>query len=203
MDKSKIHLLDTPLYEKICQEWKHFEQSIEMAEVEEEQMLLYVLWVLDELKSEVREDYKEFWDDVRHELRRNFLNNNFTHTNDDLNLITNLALAFALHLFGLLLSGNMTRCEQYSHLVNGLNEHWPTVNGHMINMEPATSHELKEYIRNYFESDIFYTESDEVSWVYDVVGMSNKRKIKPQVMYADKVNITDSKIKEFYEKGNG
>lgn len=199
----RSNILGKLLYAKISQEWKHFECSLKKAEVAEEQMLLYVLWVLDELKSEERDDYKELWSDVRHELRRNFLGNNFTFNNDDLDFITNLVLAFALHLFGLLLSGNMNRCEQYSHIVNGLNGLWHKVNELMKKMQPATSHELREYIRYYFDSDLFYTKSEAMAWAEDMEELSEHRNKKMQIVYANKVNITDSKIKEFYEKGNG
>lgn len=176
-DKTTESLLASPLFSYLKTEWLSLEQKINTVQVQENDLLLYVLWVIDAWKDESTcvEMSSKLWDNVWHNLRSIFLSEKFTPSNDDMKTMTAIVCALSISCLGLMLSGSPENQDLYSRIVNQLGEHWKDVRSIKNELHHSDNQlELKGWLSGYFTSDIFYTSAEGLKWNTNVLSVSDK-----------------------------
>lgn len=170
-------MLETPLFTFIENGWRVWSRKIVSTQVSEEDFLLYLVWALDTIKEQDEGVNDDFWNLVHGKLRARFIKSQFSAHKDDLEYITNLVCAAAMSCFGLTLTGSMDNQEIYSELVNGFGEDWAGVKKLKESKEMIISDpELKAWVVEYIQSDLFYTYNDEIDWNEDYMAVNIRLK---------------------------
>lgn len=160
--------LESPLYHFIEKRWPKWEQMINKLEVEEKDFLLYLIWTLDSIKDPDF-DASDFWSILHNELRKTGISRGYSAERDDNNYLTDLLYACGLYCVGSVLTSSIRNRDLYSKLVSGLDRHWAKVielkNG--IKDDDNTP-ALKLWLREYFDSDVYYTREGKIAWADDL-----------------------------------
>lgn len=158
--------LETPLFQFISEQWPEFEQDIVSVQVQRNDVLLYLLWMLDSIKRKDIVITANAWVNIRSSLRAHFLQSHYTPQCDDLNYITNIIFSFTLYCLGQTISGSFERQDIFSNIIHNLSpDRYRTVQAYRnrITYRDNTGR-LKAWLRSYLESDFFYTLQDSIDW---------------------------------------
>lgn len=170
-------MLETPLYSFIENGWRVWSREIVSTQVSEEDFLLYLVWALDSIKEQEDGVNADFWNLVYDNLRNHFIKSRFQSEKKDLDYITNLVCAAAMSCFGLALTGSFDNQEIYSELVTGFGDNWAGIKKLKESKEMLISDpELKAWVVEYIQSDLFYTYNDEIDWNEDYMAVNIRLK---------------------------
>lgn len=158
--------LETPLFQFISEQWPEFEQDIVSVQVQRNDVLLYLLWMLDSIKRKDIVITANAWVNVRSLIRLHFLQSHYTPQGDDLNYITNIIFSFTLYCLGQTISGSFERQDIFGNIIHNLSpDRYRTVQAYRnrITYRDNTGR-LKTWLRSYLESDFCYTLQDSIDW---------------------------------------
>ena len=158
--------LETPLFLFISEQWPEFEQDIVSVQVQRNDVLLYLLWMLDSIKRKDIVITANAWVNMRSSLRAHFLQSHYTPQGDDLNYVTNIIFSFTLYCLGQTISGSFVRQDIFSNIIHNLSpDRYRTVQAYRnrITYRDNTGR-LKAWLRSYLESDFCYTLQDRIDW---------------------------------------
>ena len=158
--------LETPLFQFISEQWPEFEQDIVSVQVQRNDVLLYLLWMLDSIKRKDIVITANAWVNVRSLIRSHFLQSHYTPQGDDLNYITNIIFSFTLCCLGQTISGSFERQDIFGTIIRNLPpDRYRTVQAYRnrITYRDNTGR-LKAWLRSYLESDFCYTLQDRIDW---------------------------------------
>lgn len=158
--------LETPLFQFISEQWPEFEQDIVSVQVQRNDVLLYLLWMLDSIKRKDIVITANAWVNMRSSLRAHFLQSHYTPQGDDLNYVTNIIFSFTLYCLGQTISGSFVRQDIFSNIIHNLSpDRYRTVQAYRnrITYRDNTGR-LKAWLRSYLESDFCYTLQDRIDW---------------------------------------
>lgn len=158
--------LETPLFQFISEQWPEFEQDIVSVQVQRNDVLLYLLWMLDSIKRKDIVITANAWVSMRSSLRAHFLQSHYTPQGDDLNYVTNIIFSFTLYCLGQTISGLFVRQDIFSNIIHNLSpDRYRTVQAYRnrITYRDNTGR-LKAWLRSYLESDFCYTLQDRIDW---------------------------------------
>ena len=176
-EERKNKMLDSPLYSFVSKGWVKWSQKIVSLQAGEEDFLLYLVWVLDTIKEQDEGINAGLRDRVYVGLRDHFISRHFASNKPDLDYLTNLVCAAALACFGLTLTDSQEKQKIYSELVAGFGEHWREIQELKASMD-MSSPDLKEWVVDYVESDVFYSYSNVIEWNNDDMAEVLIRKAK-------------------------
>lgn len=166
--------LETPLFQFISEQWPEFEQDIVSVQVQRNDVLLYLLWMLDSIKRKDIVITANAWVNMRSSLRVHFLQSHYTPQGDDLNYITNIIFSFTLYCLGQTISGSFVRQDIFSNIIHNLSpDRYRTVQAYRnrITYRDNTGR-LKAWLRSYLESSFCYTLQDRIDWTTDIISQA-------------------------------
>lgn len=168
MEDVRNNILESPLFEFIEEGWIEWVTALKTSCVDENDILLYVVWGFDTLKENEKNAREKFWNLVYTSIHRHLKDKNVG--DEDYRYLTNLVCACALHCIGLVLAGNYDMQDLYCEVNRGLGENISNVNCLRNRMVvDAGSVQLKEWVREYMESDTFLTTSKAMAWDETIV----------------------------------
>lgn len=171
MEERSNILCDSPLYDFISAEWPNCEDLLGTATtVEEDHILLFLLWTLDSIKSSAPGDafLEDPWTKVRHVLRKRLISDVMSAKTEILDYLTNVVCAYALYCWGLVMAGNSARQDSYMTFVHQLGEHWKPVQEIKNAIQYTDTKSLKEWLSDYIDDEAkYYTIFNSVDWDED------------------------------------
>lgn len=205
-------LLESPLIIAIQERWIEFEEEINSLQVQAADLILYIIWFLDSIKTQTTGFEQTMWKMTRTALRNRFIESQFKSDKDDLDYLTNLTCAYALYCYGLTITDSFDRQDTYSNIVNQLGDHWHEVKKLKARIGfNKTTPELKQWLRGYIESPIRLTANDKINWSQEVYAFIPKGQLSNDIdsshvtnlsltiiQNASKVESNDYSIKNIY-----
>ena len=168
MEDVRNNILESPLFEFIEEGWIEWVTALKTSCVDENDILLYVVWGLDTLKENDKSAKEKFWNLVYTSIHRHLKDKNVK--DDDYRYLTNLVCACTLHCIGIVLTGDYDMQDLYCEVNRGLGENISNVNWLRNRMAvDSESTALKDWVREYMQSDVFLTTSKNMAWADTVV----------------------------------
>ena len=168
MEDVRNNILESPLFEFIEEGWIEWVTALKTSCVDENDILLYVVWGLDTLKENDKSAKEKFWNFVYTSIHRHLKDKNVK--DDDYRYLTNLVCACTLHCIGIVLTGDYDMQDLYCEVNRGLGENISNVNWLRNRMAvDLESTALKDWVREYMQSDVFLTTSKNMAWDDTVV----------------------------------
>ena len=168
MEDVRNNILESPVFEFIEDGWIEWVTGLKTSSVDENDILLYVVWGLDTLKENDKNAREKFWNLVYTSIHRHLKDKNVG--DEDYRYLTNLVCACALHCVGLVLAGDYDMQDLYCEVNRGLSENISKVDllrNRMVVDSESTA--LKDWVRDYMQSDVFLTTSKNMTWDDTVV----------------------------------
>lgn len=163
MEDVKNNILESPVFEFIEEGWIEWVTGVKTSSVDENDLLLYLIWGLDTLKENDKNAREKYWNLVYSAIYRHLKERKVE--DDDIKYLTNLVCACTLHCLGLNLTGNYDMQDLYCEVVSGIGEKLAKVNWLKNKMAvDAGSMPLKKWVREYMESETFLTISKATAW---------------------------------------
>ncbi len=163
MEDVRNNILESPVFEFIEEGWIEWVTGVKTSSVDENDLLLYLIWGLDTLKENDKNARKKYWNLVYSAIYRHLKERKVE--DDDIKYLTNLVCACTLHCLGLNLTGNYDMQDLYCEVVSGIGEKLAKVNWLKNKMAvDAGSMPLKKWVREYMESETFLTISKATAW---------------------------------------
>lgn len=164
---------DTPLGQFISANFEKFDQDLETNNFMEAELLLYVMYSLDNLKDkDIWESYADsISDKIRVSAKNYFKQRNILLNKGDLGTVTDLSCAFTLYCIGLLLDVSWHYKNLYSRLLNGFGTYKENVlklKGKINACDFDAS--LKSWLQQYMVSEDYYTYSGACQWDEETSG---------------------------------
>lgn len=158
-------LLDSPLFEFIGRNWRRWEKGIGAVDLQERDLMLYLMWGLDLVKDRNEDTCQEFSETVYSAVRRKFTRCGYPPNPAGVAYVSNLVCASVLHCCSLILSESLAYMHVYEELLMGFNkygcrEEVESLRGDFVGDEVL----LKEWMVSYMNSEKFYTTSEEIEW---------------------------------------
>ena len=131
--------------------------------VDENDLLLYLIWGLDTLKENEKNVREKYWNLVYSAIYKHLKDRKVE--DGDINYLTNLICACTMHCIGLNLAGNYDMQDLFCELNHGFGDKLAGVKWLKDKMTvDSSSTPLKEWVRDYMASDIFLTTSKNIAW---------------------------------------
>ena len=163
MEDVRNNILESPVFEFIEEGWIEWVTGVKTSSVDENDLLLYLIWGLDTLKENDKNAREKYWNLVYSAIYRHLKERKVE--DDDIKYLTNLVCACTLHCLGLNLTGNYDMQDLYCEVVSGIGEKLAKVNWLKNKMAvDAGSMPLKKWVREYMESETFLTISKATAW---------------------------------------
>ena len=163
MEDVRNNILESPVFEFIEEGWIEWVTGVKTSSVDENDLLLYLIWGLDTLKENDKNAREKYWNLVYSAIYRHLKERKVE--DDDIKYLTNLVCACTLHCLGLNLTGNYDMQDLYCEVVSGIGEKLAKVNWLKNKMAvDAESMPLKKWVREYMESETFLTISKATAW---------------------------------------
>ena len=158
-------LLESPLYDFVRSNWRRWEKGIGAVDLQEEDLLLYIIWGLDLFKERDEGVCQEFSEIVYSAVRRKFTRCKFLPNPEGVSHITNLVCASVLHCCSLILSVSLTELAAYEELLRGFNKDKCRESIEAVRAEfECDEILLKEWMVSYMNSEKYYTSKEEIEW---------------------------------------
>lgn len=168
MEDVRNNILESPVFEFIEDGWIDWVTGLKTSSVDEADLLLYLIWGLDTLKENDKNARVKYWNLVYSAIYKHLKDRKVE--DDDITYLTNLVCACTLHCVGLNLAGNYDLQDLYCEVNGGLGEKLTEVN--LLKNKMAVdsgSTPLKEWVREYMESNMFLTISKATAWNDEMV----------------------------------
>lgn len=163
MEDVRNNILESPVFEFIEEGWIEWVTGVKTSSVDENDLLLYLIWGLDTLKENEKNAREKYWNLVYSAIYRHLKERKVE--DDDIKYLTNLVCACTIHCLGLNLTGNYDMQDLYCEVVSGIGEKLARVNWLKNKMAvDSNSTPLKEWMREYMLSDVFLTMSKTTAW---------------------------------------
>ena len=174
-------LLESPLYDFVRSNWRRWEKGIGAVDLQEEDLLLYIIWGLDLFKERDEGVCQEFSEIVYSAVRRKFTRCKFLPNPEGVSHITNLVCASVLHCCSLMLSVSLTELAAYEELLRGFNKEKCRDSIDSLRDEFICDDVLlKEWMVKYMKSEMYYTSKDDIEWAIDdpqLIRRSSNKKV--------------------------
>lgn len=166
--------LETPLSQFISEQWPEFEQDIISVQVQSNDILLYLLWMLDSVKRKGIVISVNAWTNMRSLIRSHFLQSHYTLQSDDLNYITNVIFSFTLYCLGHTINGSFERQDIFGNIIHNLPpDRYRIVQAYRNKIAYRdNTGQLKVWLRSYLESCFCYTLQDRIDWTTDIISQA-------------------------------
>ena len=158
-------ILESPLWPLVRTRWIDWEQKILSMQVDDAELLLYLVWALDTIKAQDERTLRNFRGSVYGAIRKRSIERNFAAPKEDINYVSNLVCACCLFCFGLTLTESDDNRRVYSELVGGMVACWPAIRGIKNSIEiDGNTQVLKDWMVAYMKNDEYFTLSDVIEW---------------------------------------
>ncbi len=174
-DSTRHTIQSTPFFDFLSAEWVSLSANVDSIEVEESDFVLYVLWVIDNLRDSCSCPglLKDPWAVVRKAIREHLRGQGYTNGKEDINYFTNAVCAYTLYCWGFVLTdaANDSQNNQKSFMTfeHNLGEHWNDVKGFLNSIQRESPIGLRNWMISYVNDEFFYTVSGEVGWDTDIL----------------------------------
>ena len=163
MEDVKNNILESPVFEFIEEGWIEWVTGVKTSSVDENDLLLYLIWGLDTLKENEKNVREKYWNLVYSAIYKHLKDRKVE--DGDINYLTNLICACTMHCIGLNLAGNYDMQDLFCELNHGFGDKLAGVKWLKDKMTvDSSSTPLKEWVRDYMASDIFLTTSKNIAW---------------------------------------
>lgn len=164
-EKEANSLVGSPIYRFVKDCWGKFIREISISQLNENILLLAVLWTLDSIKEGDEEFICKWNEKLYLALYEWFSSNDISCSNRQIESVMHLVCAFVLSCYGLVLKESLDNQETYCKLVGGLGNDWDKVKEYLQRiLVDSNTKGLQEWLLVYMESDSFYTVSDKMEW---------------------------------------
>lgn len=163
MEDARNNILESPVFEFIEDGWIEWVTGVKTSSVDENDLLLYLIWGLDTLKENEKNVREKYWNLVYSAIYKHLKDRKVE--DGDINYLTNLICACTMHCIGLNLAGNYDMQDLFCELNHGFGDKQAGVRWLKDKMTvDSSSTPLKEWVRDYMASDIFLTTSKNIAW---------------------------------------
>ena len=163
--RNNCGILESPIYEFVESVWIDWVNAVPKVKVDDEDLLLYLMWALDSVKEQGTEINEKFWLLTYNAIHRDLSGRDGELNETAIKFLTNLTCACVLYCLGLKLAGESDNQEVFMNFVTVLGDHWPDVKKIKRKiMERPVSEDLMRWVSEYRESSRFYTLRKLVAW---------------------------------------